>query len=299
MNTNFLGILFAFIGFFVFSMVDGSSKYFFNLSTISMNFDVFFFYKTAVIALTALFAGIYKNGVQKTLQIDAKMKHILVKGVLIGITSFSATKAVTLISLNKFFAIVFTMPAMIIIMSAIFLKEKPTKDSIASVFAGFVGILIITHVWSNHDDFRLVVVVGILLSFATAFFDSLSSVYTRKYLREESILKMYFYGSIMVCILMFPFVYKYRDMHVTFAQTSFIIYFAILTNIGNLFFTRAYQLAPGYIISHTQYSQMLWGILLDYFVFFSEISMYTIIGALIIVSANLYGLIKTRDYQYE
>ncbi|MEJ6401811.1 DMT family transporter [Yoonia sp. 2307UL14-13] len=99
--------------------------------------------------------------------------------------------AIATIPLAQVFALEFTTPIWVILLSPLILQERLTMIGLISAAIGFIGILIV----ARPDAANLS--PGILSAAGCAIFFALTAIFTRKLTRTESVTTILFYLTIM------------------------------------------------------------------------------------------------------
>ena len=99
--------------------------------------------------------------------------------------------ALTMIPLAQVFALEFTTPIWVIILSPLLLRERLTFVGVASGLLGFVGILIVARPDPSNIS------IGILAGAGCAVFFALTAILTRKLTQSETITTILFYLTVM------------------------------------------------------------------------------------------------------
>ena len=121
--------------------------------------------------------------------------------------------AVTAIPLAQVFALEFTSPIWVVLLSPLILGEPLTRLRLMSVLAGFVGILIVAR--PSPDTIS----PGLIAAAGSAVFFALSVMYTRLLTRTETVLCIMFWLTLMQAVFGIIFSAWDGDMVAPSAQT--------------------------------------------------------------------------------
>ena len=102
--------------------------------------------------------------------------------------------AITVIPLAQVFALEFTTPIWVILLSPLLLKERLTGIGLLSAGIGFIGILIV----ARPDPANIS--IGLVAAAGCAVFFALTAIFTRKLTRTESITTILFYLTTMQAV---------------------------------------------------------------------------------------------------
>jgi drug/metabolite transporter (DMT)-like permease len=102
--------------------------------------------------------------------------------------------AITMIPLAQVFALEFTSPIWVILLSPIFLGERLTRRKLVAAALGFAGVLIVAKPDFGHIE------AGVLAAAAAAFFFASTNLMTKALTRGEPILSILFWLTLMQAV---------------------------------------------------------------------------------------------------
>ena len=111
--------------------------------------------------------------------------------------------AITVIPLAQVFALEFTTPVWVILLSPLLLRERLTSIGLISACLGFVGILIVARPDPSNIS------LGLVAAASCAIFFALTAIFTRKLTRTETITTILFYLTVMQAVFGFVFALGY------------------------------------------------------------------------------------------
>ena len=177
-------------------------------------------------------------------------------------------------------------PILIVILSAIILKEKVSPKTWIAIFIGFVGVLIIlrpgTSIFNPYS----------LIPLAAAFFLGLYQVFTKKASEYDPSETSLFYTSIIGIVIMSILAFIYWQ------PTNISSYFlflgtGIFFSLGVYFQIIALTRARASVIQPFHYTLIFWAIILG-FIFYGDIpDAFTLIGALVITISGIFVINQT------
>ena len=162
---------------------------------LTFNYDVptVLFYRSIVaILLSTLLVGISRDGFTQ-LRTSKIHLHIL-RNCVHFIGQFGWFFAIASIPLAHVFAIEFTVPIWIALMSPIFLKERLTTERVLSILIGFIGVLVIVRPFGFNVELGSLVMLLGAMGFAGAM------LVTRHLIMTQTPLTILFY----MAVLQFP-----------------------------------------------------------------------------------------------
>jgi drug/metabolite transporter (DMT)-like permease len=147
--------------------------------------------------------------------------------------------ALTMIPLSQVFALEFTAPIWVIILSPLLLGEKLTRDRVIAAAFGFAGILLVA-----RPDFSAID-LGVLAAAGSAVCFALTNILTKRLTRAESIISILFWLTLMQFV--FGSVLACWDGQVTWptrATLPWLILIGVAGVFAHLCLTSALRLAP-------------------------------------------------------
>ena len=193
----------------------------------------------------------------------------------------SAIYAFTHLELAEAYALIFLVPAFTTIISTIFLGEDVRWRRWFAVFLGFVGILIVLR--PGFQEIQLAHFGGL----SCAFFGAISITTVRSLSGQEKRI------TVLAMVFLYSLIFNGIAMLATFVLPTgevllHLLAGGILSGLGLTFMIHAISMIPANHIAPTQYSQMLWAIVLG-MIFFAEIpDIYTLAG---LVTIGLSGIL--------
>jgi S-adenosylmethionine uptake transporter len=190
--------------------------------------------------------------------------------------------------LAQCYAIFFTMPLMITLLAAWWLKEPISTGRGIAVVVGFLGVLIALQPGQQPLQWaHLAAILG-------AIFASINYVILRKTAMVERNAVSIIYpmlSQLAVAGLVLPFVYvpmSISDIGLTWAM-------AFCGVGGSIMIITAYRIAPAIIIAPMQYCQIIWAALTGAFIFNEQVTPAAWAGLAVIIGAGLFILTSARS----
>ena len=276
-STTYLGIIFAILAYFSFSLLDVIQKTTVIYHSIfQMLFLKYFF------TLFLSFAESYRKK-NISFYLSGNVKLQILRSVLSIIESGLFVLSFRYLTLANAHSIGSLAPVIIVVLSALILREKVNLKTWIAIFFGFLGVLIIMRPGLSVFDPKS------LIPLTAAFILSLYQIVTRKVSETDKPETSLFYTSIIGIMLMSVLMPFYWYPMQSFSYYLFIgvgLFFAlgIYFQIIALTFTRASVVQPFH------YTLILWAIVLGY-IFYDDVpDNYTILGAVIITLSGIYVL---------
>ncbi|MDF7677621.1 DMT family transporter [Acetobacteraceae bacterium ESL0709] len=200
--------------------------------------------------------------------------------LLRALAVFTATavsvEAFMLLSMPEALSLMFLMPFMANILSAVFLKEHISWASWLSVFIGFIGVLIVLR--PGIRPFNLGYACALISALANAVSVVAYKVAAGKTSRLELLSSTLAGPLIGNGLLMMGHFSWPRDL------TSWVNLFGygFLAALGQLCLMLAAQKTPASRVSLSQYSQMIWAVLFSQTIFHDHMDRWTVLGVLVV-----------------
>ena len=198
--------------------------------------------------------------------------------------------AVTQVTLAQLFAFEFTAPLWVALMAPLFLKETFTIRKFLAICAGFSGILIIARPEASGLSIGMLAAIFCAVGFA-------GSVLTTKLLtRNYSVTCILFWLTVMQFLLSLFF----AGIHGTIATPKITsLHWITIISIGGLTahfcITSALTLAPASVVAPLEFLRLPLIAVVGYFAYDEALSIFVLIGAILIVGANIVNLKTHRD----
>lgn len=204
-----------------------------------------------------------------------------VTGALGSVTAF------THLSMAEAFCLLFLLPAFVTILSLLFLKERIGWRRWAAVVVGFAGVLVVL-----RPGFRELN-IGHLGAVVGGFSGAVTIVLMRALGGRERRISLYgagVLGLIVVAgLLMIPD-FRWPDA----MQWTWLAGYGLLAAVANVLIMAASARAPASLVAPPQYSQMIWAIILGYWVFHDRLDWPMALGTALIVASGLLTLLREK-----
>lgn len=203
-----------------------------------------------------------------------------IRGVL-GICSMvMVTVAFTTIPLAETYALVFLTPILVTVLSVFILRESMTPSRWLLLAVGFAGVMLVV-----RPGFRELE-VGHFAAIVAAIAASFSAIILKKISNNER--RVSLLGVLLFYALIFNGVAMIPDFQMpTLYQFGIFILIGLFGGTGQLVMIAATRRAAANQIAPTQYSQILWAILLGGMFYAEYPDTLAIIGLVIVVAAGI------------
>ena len=206
-------------------------------------------------------------------------------------------------------AIGYAGPLLIVVFSALLLRETVTGSRWAAVMIGFAGVLVM--LWEHlgrHADSRAS--TGALCAFFAAVLVSIAMIQTRRLTRTEDTgaIVFYFQTSTTLASLFImlaaeawpdtaPFagtIQSQAGVWPTLTDWWPLVALGLLGGIGQIFMTQSYRFADASIIACFDYTSMIWALAIGLLFFHESPNDIALVGAAIIASGGLLAIYAER-----
>ncbi|GGB47017.1 hypothetical protein GCM10011505_30160 [Tistrella bauzanensis] len=219
-------------------------------------------------------------GLRRMVTTRVPVRQLARSALLITSTAF-AYMAVHRLPLTQVYAVNFTAPLMVTIMSGPLLGEAIGRRRWFAVLLGLSGALIAVRPDPTNLD------PGIVFAFTMALSFAVYQILTRQIAPYDGPLVGLFYSALFgfaLSSLVVPFYWVPVDAR-TWVMMAMLGLFGAL---GHLALITALRLAPASLISPFTYTQLLWATAVGFIIFGHLPDQLTLIGAAIVVAAGLY-----------
>ena len=270
-----LGIIFAIIAYFSFSILDAIQK---SAVLYYSIFQLLFIKYIFVLLLSILEARRTKN---ITFYRSNNLKLQIIRSLLSILESGFFVLSFKYLSLANAHSIGALAPIIIVVLSVFILNEKVSIKTWVAIFVGFIGVLIIIR--PTSDVFSLKSLIPLL----AAFFLGLYQIATKKISEYDTPEVSLFYSS-LVGIFITSIMAFYFWQPVNINSLIFFLPIGLFFSLGIYFQILALNNAKASIIQPFHYTLIFWAIIFGYFFYDDLPDLYTIIGALIITASGVF-----------
>ena len=191
--------------------------------------------------------------------------------------------AVGLLPLADVIAIGFIAPALITILSVLFLGEKVGLPHWIAVFVGFGGVLVI--VQPGGDLFRWEAAVPLTASLGVAIYQAMTRPISQA-VEPRAILYTATLVGLVATSLALPFVWEMPSATALFN----LLAAACLGAAAHFMLIKAYQMAEASVVAPFAYSELIWASALGFAVFGDIPAWTTLAGGVVLAASGLYLL---------
>lgn len=227
-----------------------------------------------------------------TTRLNSQFKALnLLRGFLIGVAVTLFFVAIKYLPLADAIAIFFVEPLILMLMSAIFLRETVGWRRIVAAVFGFAGAMLV--IQPSYAEFGLVT----LLPLGTATLFATYLILSRSVGTKEHPFVMQLWsgiGGVLICslIIFMGEMAGEEDFTMTMPQSSlsvlYLIGIIIIATLSHLLIVIAFSKAPASILAPFQYLEIITMTMLGYWLFGDFPSLIKWIGIIMIVASGAY-----------
>lgn len=213
-------------------------------------------------------------------------RHLL-RGLCLALATGFAYTAVQFVPLVDLYAVAFTVPLMVTVLSIPVLGEKVGLRRWVAVFVGLLGVLVVVR--PGLVEFN----IGLVLAFAMAIVFSLYQILTRGADRVDGPFVGLFYAATigtLAASLVVPFAWTTPSLR----EWVFLMLLGMFGALGHLMLIMALRNAPASFVSPFTYAQIIWATIIGILVFNDLPDPYTLLGAAIVIAAGIFVIWRER-----
>ena len=237
----------------------------------------------AMIILTPLI--LHKGDVRQRF---ANLRLNIIRNIIHYGAQYAWFSALLLIPLAQVVSIEFTMPIWGAIIAALFLGENLTRFKLAAIAFGFIGILMIVRPGASFID------AGHMVALAAAIGFAVSVTLTKVITREDSALTVIFLMfAIQTVIGAVPayLTWKWPEPENWF----WVAVVGLAGTFSHYCLSKAISLADITIVMPMDFLRVPLTVLVGYWVYSEGFDLYSIIGTVLILGANMLNLLKAKQ----
>lgn len=184
-------------------------------------------------------------------------------------------------ALNEIYPILFSAPLFLTIISHFFLGENVGIRRWLAILIGFIGVLVVSRPGTIHFT------LGYLGLFFSALLMAVNIALVRKFSTNQSSIAFTFYAFLSATIIN-GFLSINNHLIMPVSDVLILLICGIICGLAGNFLTIASKFLESSIFAPIQYSQLLSGTILGYFIFSDIPDVFEISGSLIIIVSGIY-----------
>ena len=283
-NNVLFGITLMVITTFMFSSMDGVSRYLAEKNNVFTLVTMRYWFIAFVMMVTCLFI---KNRISDIL--NTKQPYIqFSRGVILSLNNCLVVYTFTLLGLVETHAIIACYPLIVAGLSVPFLGERFGWRRWMAIFTGFIGVIIILRPNTN------VITEGSIFAIVGAIMFAVYLILTRYVSRSDTAITSFFWtgiGGTVTMSLISLFIWD----NILKEDYLWLLLMCILSAGSHFMMVKTLQVAEASVVQPFSYLQLVFGSIIGVTIFSESIDLMIIVGALIVIGSGLFT--TWREYK--
>ena len=283
-NNVLFGITLMVITTFMFSSMDGVSKYLAEKNNVFTLVTMRYWFIAFVMMVTCLFI---KNRISDIL--NTKQPYIqFSRGVILSLNNCLVVYTFTLLGLVETHAIIACYPLIVAGLSVPFLGERFGWRRWMAIFTGFIGVIIILRPNTN------VITEGSIFAIVGAIMFAVYLILTRYVSRSDTAITSFFWtgiGGTVTMSLISLFIWD----NILKEDYLWLLLMCVLSAGSHFMMVKTLQVAEASVVQPFSYLQLVFGSIIGVTIFSESIDLMIIVGALVVIGSGLFT--TWREYK--
>ena len=283
-NNVLFGITLMVITTFMFSSMDGVSRYLAENNNVFTLVTMRYWFIALVMIITCLFI---RNRVSDIL--NTKQPYIqFSRGVILSLNNCLVVYTFTLLGLVETHAIIACYPLIVAGLSVPFLGEKFGWRRWMAIFIGFIGVIIILRPNTN------VITEGSIFAIVGAIMFAVYLILTRYVSRSDTAITSFFWTGIGGTVTMSLISFFIWD-DILKEDYLWLLIMCVLSAGSHFMMVKTLQVAEASVVQPFSYLQLVFGSIIGVTIFSESIDLMIIIGSLVVIGSGLFT--TWREYK--
>ena len=283
-NNVLFGITLMVITTFMFSSMDGVSRYLAEKNNVFTLVTMRYWFIAFVMMITCFFI---KNRILDIL--NTKQPYIqFSRGVILSLNNCLVVYTFTLLGLVETHAIIACYPLIVAGLSVPFLGERFGWRRWMAIFTGFIGVIIILRPNTN------VITEGSIFAIVGAIMFAVYLILTRYVSRSDTAITSFFWtgiGGTVTMSLISLFIWD----NILKEDYLWLLLMCILSAGSHFMMVKTLQVAEASVVQPFSYLQLVFGSIIGVTIFSESIDLMIIVGALVVIGSGLFT--TWREYK--
>ena len=283
-NNVLFGITLMVITTFMFSSMDGVSRYLAEKNNVFTLVTMRYWFIAFVMMVTCLFI---KNRISDIL--NTKQPYIqFSRGVILSLNNCLVVYTFTLLGLVETHAIIACYPLIVAGLSVPFLGERFGWRRWMAIFTGFIGVIIILRPNTN------VITEGSIFAIVGAIMFAVYLILTRYVSRSDTAITSFFWtgiGGTVTMSLISLFIWD----DILKEDYLWLLIMCVLSAGSHFMMVKTLQVAEASVVQPFSYLQLVVGSIIGVTIFSESIDLMIIVGALVVIGSGLFT--TWREYK--
>ena len=283
-NNVLFGITLMVITTFMFSSMDGVSRYLAEKNNVFTLVTMRYWFIAFVMMVTCLFI---KNRISDIL--NTKQPYIqFSRGVILSLNNCLVVYTFTLLGLVETHAIIACYPLIVAGLSVPFLGERFGWRRWMAIFTGFIGVIIILRPNTN------VITEGSIFAIVGAIMFAVYLILTRYVSRSDTAITSFFWTGIGGTVTM-SIISLFIWDNILKEDYLWLLLMCILSAGSHFMMVKTLQVAEASVVQPFSYLQLVFGSIIGVTIFSESIDLMIIVGALVVIGSGLFT--TWREYK--
>ena len=283
-NNVLYGISLMVITTFMFSSMDGFSRYLAENNNVFTLVTMRYWFIALIILITCFFI---KNPISEILKTNQPYIQFS-RGVILSLNNCLVVYTFTLLGLVETHAIIACYPLIVAGLSVPFLGEKFGWRRWLAIFIGFIGVIIILRPTTN------VISEGSVFAIIGAIMFAVYLILTRYVSKSDTSVTSFFWTGIggtvtMTIISLFIWDNILREDYL------WLFIMCLLSATSHFMMVKTLQVAEASVVQPFSYLQLVFGSIIGVTIFSESIDLMIIVGSLIVIGSGLFT--TWREYK--
>ena len=283
-NNVLFGITLMVITTFMFSSMDGVSRYLAEKNNVFTLVTMRYWFIAFVMMVTCL---LIKNRISDIL--NTKQPYIqFSRGVILSLNNCLVVYTFTLLGLVETHAIIACYPLIVAGLSVPFLGERFGWRRWMAIFTGFIGVIIILRPNTN------VITEGSIFAIVGAIMFAVYLILTRYVSRSDTAITSFFWtgiGGTVTMSLISLFIWD----DILKEDYLWLLIMCVLSAGSHFMMVKTLQVAEASVVQPFSYLQLVFGSIIGVTIFSESIDLMIIVGALVVIGSGLFT--TWREYK--
>ena len=276
-NNVLFGITLMVITTFMFSSMDGVSRYLAEKNNVFTLVTMRYWFIAFIMMVTCLFI---KNRISNIL--NTKQPYIqFSRGVILSLNNCLVVYTFTLLGLVETHAIIACYPLIVAGLSVPFLGERFGWKRWMAIFTGFIGVIIILRPNTN------VITEGSIFAVVGAIMFAVYLILTRYVSRSDTAITSFFWtgiGGTVTMSLISLFIWD----NILKEDYLWLLLMCVLSAGSHFMMVKTLQVAEASVVQPFSYLQLVFGSIIGVTIFSESIDLMIILGALVVIGSGLF-----------
>ena len=283
-NNVLFGIALMVITTFMFSSMDGISRYLAEKNNVFTLVTMRYWFIAFLMMITCVFI---KNRVLDIL--NTKQPYIqFSRGVILSLNNCLVVYTFTLLGLVETHAIIACYPLIVAGLSVPFLGERFGWRRWMAIFTGFIGVIIILRPNTN------VITEGSIFAIVGAIMFAVYLILTRYVSRSDTAITSFFWTGIGGTVTM-SIISLFIWDDILKEDYLWLLLMCVLSAGSHFMMVKTLQVAEASVVQPFSYLQLVFGSIIGVTIFSESIDLMIILGALVVIGSGLFT--TWREYK--